>query len=116
MQGESDAQRDLGVAYARSFNTLVSRLKAGLGIETMHVVIARLSDHGLHTEKKASWARMRKVQMELADADPLSCWVDTDDLNGSTEKYPQGDLHYPREQYPKLGARLAEAALRQLAL
>jgi hypothetical protein len=115
MQGESDAQRDLGAAYARSFNTLLSRLKAGLGIEAMHVVIARLSDHGLHTDKKESWARMRMVQMELAEADPLTCWVDTDDLNGSTEKHPQGELHYPREQYPKLGARLAKAALRQLA-
>jgi len=114
MQGESDAQRDLGAAYARSFNTLLSRLKDGLGIEAMHVVIARLSDYGLHTDKKESWTRMRQVQMELADADPLACWVDTDDLNGSTESAPQGELHYPREQYPKLGARLAEAALRQL--
>lgn len=114
MQGESDANRNLCVAYAKSFAALHTRLKSGLGIAKMNFVIARISDHGLDGESAEGWKAMRKVQMEIADSDPLGAWIDTDDLNGGDEKNPQGDLHYPNDQYPKLGARLAEAALKQL--
>lgn len=114
MQGESDANRNLAVAYAKSFTTLLTRLKSGLGIEKLHFVIGRVSDYGLHGEQAEGWKALRKVQMELADADPLGAWIDTDDLNGGDEAHQQGELHYPGEQYPKLGARFAEAALKQL--
>ena len=109
-----DTNRNLAVAYAKSFAALLTRLKSGLGIAKMHIVIGRISDHGLHGESTEGWKAMRAVQMEIADSDPLGAWIDTDDLNGGDEKNPQGDLHYPNDQYSKLGARLAEAALKQL--
>jgi hypothetical protein len=115
MQGESDAIRNLGAAYAGSFTTLMERLKRELGIEKMYFVIGRISDHGLVGDKAEGWKQMREVQQQIAEANPLGTWIDTDDLNGGDEKNPQGDLHYPADQYPKLGARLADAALQQLA-
>lgn len=114
MQGESDANRGLAATYADSFHKLTSRLKKELGIGKMNFVIGRISDHGLHGDTTAGWQAMRKVQMELADSDPLGAWIDTDDLNGGDEKNTQGELHYPGSQYPKLGARLAGAAIKQL--
>ena len=44
MQGESDAGRDLGAAYERSFKVMIERLKKEIGIETMYFVIGRISD------------------------------------------------------------------------
>ena len=114
MQGESDANRDLAVAYAESFKKLTGRLKNELGIEKMHFVIGRISDHGLQGDSEAGWQAMRKVQVEIAGADPLGTWIDTDDLNGGDGKNPRGELHYPGDQYLKLGARFAEAAIKQL--
>jgi hypothetical protein len=112
MQGESDAGRDLGVAYSHSFKTLTQMLKTDLGLKQMNIVIGRISDYGLHDQKKAQgWKMMRAVQMEIAAADEHSAWVDTDDLNGGDENNPGGDIHYPKDEYPKLGARLAEKAL-----
>lgn len=114
MQGESDANRNLSPAYAESFHKLLNRLKKELGIETMRFVIGRISDHGLHGEQAEGWKAMREVQMKLADSDPLGAWIDTDHLNGGNADHPQGELHYPADQYPKLGARFAEAALKQV--
>ena len=116
MQGESDANRDLGVAYERSFKTLVSQLKKELGIKQMHFVIGRLSNWGLYRDKHAdAWKRMRAVQQKLADDDPMGAWIDTDDLIGGDKSNPPGDLHYRGEQSVTLGTRFAKAALKQLA-
>lgn len=112
MQGESDANRDLGVAYERSFTTLRERIQAELGIGKMRFVIARISDHGLHGKEAEGWKRMRSIQEKLANDDPLGAWVDTDDLNGGDAQKPQGELHYPADRYPILGERLATAALK----
>lgn len=116
MQGESDANRDLGVAYERSFTTLLSRLKKELGLDKMHFVIGRISDYGLHADKADGWKRMRAVQQKIAEDVPLGAWIDTDDLNGGDASKPQGDLHYPNEQSVLLGQRFARAALVQLGL
>lgn len=116
MQGESDAGRDLSVAYEKSFKTLYHQLKTDLGLEKMHFVIGRISDFGLHGESKEGWKRMREVQVHLAESDALGAWIDTDDLNGGDEKTPQGELHYPSEQCPKLGERFGEKALEQLGV
>jgi arylsulfatase len=115
MQGESDANRDLGVAYERSFNTLRERIETELGIGKMRFVIARISDHGLHGKEAEGWKRMREVQQKIAEDDPLGAWIDTDDLNGGDAQNPQGELHYPGDQYPKLGERLANAALKLMS-
>jgi hypothetical protein len=114
MQGESDANRDLAAAYAQSFTTLLARLKGELGITNMRFVIGRISDHGLHGPQAGGWKAMREVQVKLAESDPLGAWIDTDDLNGGDVNQPQGELHYPADQYPKLGARFAEAAIKRL--
>jgi len=116
MQGESDAMRDLGVAYERSFNMLVSRLKEQLGIDQMHFVIGRISDHGLQGNGAESWKKMRAIQQKIAENDPLGSWIDTDDLNGGDDKNPQGDLHYPTKQAVTLGQRFGMAALKQLSV
>lgn len=116
MQGESDAGRDLAAAYEKSFKTLYNKLKTDLGVEKMHFVIGRISDFGLHGESKEGWQRMREVQVHLAESDPLGAWIDTDDLNGGDEKIPHGELHYPREQCPKLGERFGKKALEQLGV
>lgn len=116
MQGESDAGRDLSVAYEKSFKTLYYQLKTDLGLEKMHFVIGRISDFGLHGESKEGWKRMREVQVHLAESDAFGAWIDTDDLNGGDEKTPQGELHYPSEQCPKLGERFGKKALEQLGV
>jgi hypothetical protein len=115
MQGESDANRNLGVAYERSFTTLLSRLKKELGVEEMYFVIGRISDYGLHGKNAEGWKLMRKVHQQIADADPMGAWIDTDDLNGGDEDNPAGDLHYPAEESIRLGERFGQAALKQLS-
>lgn len=115
MQGESDASRDLSVAYEKSFSALLTNLKSDLGIEKIHFVIGRISDHGLHGKNQDAWKRMREVQIKIAESNELGAWIDTDDLNGGDEKNPHGELHYPAEQYPKLGERFGKKALEQLA-
>ena len=114
MQGESDANRDLAVAYGKSFTALLNQLKSDLGLESMRFVIARISDHGLKGETEDSWKRMRETQVRLAESDELGAWINTDDLNGGDANNPQGELHYPPDMYPKLGERLAEKALEHL--
>lgn len=116
MQGESDANRDLGAAYEASFQRLLDGLKTELGVEQMHFVIGRISDHGLHGKNAAGWKRMRAVQQKLAEEDPLGAWIDTDALNGGDENKPGGQLHYPREQYPVVGIAFADAVLEQLGI
>lgn len=116
MQGESDANRDLGAAYEKSFTTLVRNLKSDLGLEEMYFVIGRISDHGLHGETEQAWKRMREAQVRLAETDESGAWIDTDDLNGGDQANPHGELHYPANQYPKLGERFARKALEQLGI
>jgi hypothetical protein len=116
MQGESDAHRDLGVAYERSFKVLMERLKKEIGIEQMYFVIGRISDYGLHNEeKKKGWQGVREAQQKLAEGDPLGAWINTDDFIAEEVKKNQGDLHYTPQEAVKLGTRLGEAALKQLA-
>ncbi len=116
MQGESDAGRDLSVAYEKSFKTLYNQLKSDLGLEKMHFVIGRISDHGMHGDSEAGWKRMRETQVHIAESDALGAWIDTDDLNGGDEKNPKGELHYPPDQCPKVGERFAKKALEQLGV
>jgi hypothetical protein len=115
-QGESDAMRDLGAAYERSFTTLVGNLKKELAIGEMRFVIGRISDHGLHGDQAEGWKKIRAIQQKIAEDDPLGGWIDTDDLNGGDETKPQGDIHYPGGQAVILGERFARAALKQLGV
>jgi hypothetical protein len=112
MQGESDANRGLAIAYEKSFLILMNQLKKDLEIEKLYFVIGRISDWGLHGEKTAdNWKAMRAVQVKLAEDSKYGAWVDTDDLIEKDHKKPQGNLHYTRENGQKLGSRLAQKAL-----
>jgi hypothetical protein len=114
MQGESDANRNLAVAYEKSFNTLLGNLKTDLGLKEMRFVIGRISDYGLHGDKANAWKQMRAAQVRLAESDELGAWIDTDDLNGGDATHPQGELHYPPGDSFKLGERFAEQACKTL--
>ena len=52
MQGESDSGNP--DPYFDSFNRVVARLKADLKIESLNIVIGRLSDYGI---EKPTWVR-----------------------------------------------------------
>jgi hypothetical protein len=69
----------------------------------MTVVVGRLSDN-LKGDK--GWEAVRAAQVQVAEADPLAAWVDTDDLNG-----PKDGLHYDKAGYAELGKRFAEKTI-----
>jgi hypothetical protein len=99
MQGERDAKEDLAAVYLDSLRGLVAQLHADLGRKDITVVIGRLSDCD---RKSASWKAVREAQVAFAEKEPLSAWVDTDDLNGDRDA-----LHYTKEGYAELGKRFA---------
>jgi hypothetical protein len=53
-----------------------------------------------------NWKAMRDVQVKLAEDADHGAWIDTDDLSE-----PDNGVHFPRENYPKLGQRFAEKAV-----
>lgn len=113
MQGEKDANRKHGGVYAESLMGLIKQLRDDLGRKDINFVIGRLSDHGLN-KKESHWQVVRRVQVEVAEADLRGAWVDTDDLNDG--KYKKGkqvknDLHYSADGYKILGKRFAEKAI-----
>ena len=81
---------------------LVDQLQADMGRDDVGFVIGRLSD----CRKGGHWGKVRRAQVEVAEASPRGRWVDTDDLNG-----PRNGLHYTRDGYKTLGERFAEAAI-----
>ena len=109
MQGESDSGERHVPQYEESFNRVLNRLKADLGVEDMNVIIGRLSDYGT----KPGWMQMRELQMKMADARDNWAWVDTDDLN-DRKGNGSNDLHYSKEGYVILGQRFADKAIELL--
>jgi hypothetical protein len=109
MQGERDAKTKLDKTYSDALNQLISNLRRDLNAPKMNVVIARISDHGAADD--ASWQAIRKIQVDVANADAHGAWVDCDDLNdkpiaGKTTN----DLHYTKAGYKILGQRYARQA------
>ena len=106
MQGERDASGGAQAAYKDSLKLLISKLRRDLERPDMNIVIGRLSDAG---GEKASWAAMRKIQMEIVNEDPSAAWVDCDDLNDKMKNGKmKNDVHYNRpEGYITLGKRFA---------
>lgn len=100
MQGEADAKSGQSAQYADALRGLIGQLRADLGREDVAAVVGRISDH---LSGDAHWDAVRAAQVEVADADPLVEWVDTDDLNG-----PRNGLHYDLKGYNELGARFVE--------
>ena len=69
MQGESDLNN---TAYDAYLTELIEQLRSDLGVESIHLVIGRISDHGLDRQKTLNGRlHIRKIQQEFADADPL---------------------------------------------
>ena len=103
MQGESDGGRGLAPAYEKSFLRLLGRLKADLGRKDIAFVIGRINDSRM---SDPNWTAMRKVQVELAENTEHGEWIDTDDLSE-----PEHGVHFPKENYEKLGRRFAQKAI-----
>jgi hypothetical protein len=114
MQGERDANEQLGELYQASFLRMLAQLKADLNLEELNFVIGRISDFDMKNAKYAHWTMVRDVQVALAESDERGAWVDTDDLNDGKNrkgKAIKNDLHYSAEGYVTFGSRLAEKAI-----
>jgi hypothetical protein len=108
MQGEADAgKKGEPSTYVDSFNGMLDFLKADLEVDSINIVIGRLSDFKT-TEK---WTRMREIQVKLAEDAPNGAWVDTDDLNDKKGDQTKNALHYSYTGRKILGQRFAEKAI-----
>jgi len=110
MQGERDARESLADVYSASFKGLIAQLQADLNRTDINVVIGRLSDFDNANRRYPHWTRIRDIHVDLAETDPRTEWVDTDDLNGKGN-----GLHYDKPGYVELGKRFAEKALALIA-
>lgn len=107
MQGESDAKDGHGDQYESELRGVIGQLKQDMQRDDLYVVLGRISDFGLqHQKLKSDWEKVRNAQMHIAETEPYTTWVDTDDLNGDNDR-----LHYTDDGYLKFGARLAQAAI-----
>ncbi len=114
MQGERDAREKHADVYAASLKGLYAQLSKDLGREDVNLVIGRLSDFDMDNKKYPHWTRIRKVQVEVAEAHDRAAWVNTDDLNDGKNrrgKEIKDDLHYSAEGYKVFGERLAKEAI-----
>ena len=115
MQGESDARKEEGDVYAASLRGLLEQLSKDIGRDDVNVVIGRISDYDMNNEDMKDWTRIREAQVEFAEAQPRTVWINTDDLNDGFSKQGKpikNDLHYSVEGYKELGKRFAESAIR----
>ena len=104
MQGERDHQQDeTTAAYKTNLEKLYGQLTEDLKRSDIRWVIGRLSDARVGTP---NWDKIRETQVEVADAQPLAAWIDTDDLNG-----PNDGVHCPPEGYREMGVRFANEAV-----
>lgn len=114
MQGERDAREKLGDIYAENLKALIGMIRKDLGREDVNFVIGRISDYDMENKKYQHWTKIRKAQEEVAAADKLAAWINTDDLNDGKSKKGKNlknDLHYSKKGYDDLGTRFAEKAI-----
>ena len=108
MQGESDTQGGVSVAYKDSLKLLISNLRRDLKRPDMNVIIGRIADYALD---KKECVEIRRIQIEIANEDPHGAWVDTDDLNNiEVNAVMTNDIHYDKKGYTVLGQRFARQA------
>jgi len=103
MQGESDGGRGLGSVYEESFLRLLRRIKEDLERKDVGFVIGRINNSRM---SDPNWKYVREVQVKLAEDAEHGAWIDTDDLSAS-----EHGVHFPKENYSKLGQRFAEKAI-----
>jgi len=114
MQGEADAKEKHGDVYADSLKGLVKQLQKDIGRKNINIIIGRLSDCDLTNKHFPHWTMIRDIQVDFAEKNPRSAWVNTDDLNEGKNKQGReikNNLHYSVEGYKKLGARFAETSI-----
>ncbi len=112
MQGESDTggqRKGEPDTYVDSFNGMLDFLKADLKVDSINIVLGRLSDH----MQKEKWMQMRAIQVKLAEDAPNGAWVDTDDLNDKKLKDGtiKNGLHYSYSGRKILAQRFAKKAV-----
>ncbi len=110
LQGETDGRLGLEDAYEKALTAVVDRLRDDLKRDDMHVVMARISDHGHGRSYARSWRLVRLTQVDVAEMDPYAEWINTDDLNGD-----QNDLLYPADGRRELERRFAARAIKLIA-
>jgi hypothetical protein len=103
MQGESDGKRGLGAVYGESFMRLLERLQTDLDRTDINFVIGRINDSHMN---ELHWTAMRAVQVKLAENADRGAWINTDDFSE-----PAAGVHFPKQNYPALGARFANKAV-----
>lgn len=110
MQGERDAREQHGTIYRESLKRLVNQIEHDLKMDSISVVIGRLSDFDMSDSRYPHWTLIRKEQVAFSKSRKNSAWVDTDDLNGEID-----DLHYTKAGYKELGARFAHACIKLIS-
>jgi hypothetical protein len=58
---------------------------------------------------------LRKIQVQVAESNPLFGWINTDDLNDGFDrngKIIKNDLHMSVEGYKKMGQRFADRSIK----
>lgn len=114
MQGERDAREKKGDEYQKNLVRVYNQLARDLKRNDINMVIGRLSDHDMQNQKFPHWTKIREVQVNLANSNPLFEWIDTDDLNDGVNfkgKPIKNDLHMSVSGYKLMGIRFAEKAI-----
>ncbi|MCA9272613.1 MAG: hypothetical protein KDA31_06165 [Phycisphaerales bacterium] len=99
MQGESDADKQYRAnAYNSKLTNFIASMREHTGRADMPFVLGRIRNAGQpHAQK------VRDAQVAVADADPNTCWFDTDDL-----PWLQDGIHYDEPSMLILGQRFAD--------
>jgi len=119
MQGEDDAREGHGDVYADSLRGLFEQLRTDLGRDDINFVIGRISDYDMNNEEYPDWTLVREAQVEVAETEPRTAWVNTDDLNDGLSrrgKEISNALHYSAQGYIALGRRFAQKSIELILL
>lgn len=99
VQGESDVAR-FADQYREGLTSLIASLRDDLVAPGLLVVISRINMPLADGERRT---RVRSAQVEVAEADPLADWIDTDDLD-----LDEVGLHLRSAGLEAVGARAAQ--------
>ena len=99
MQGESDADKAFRAnAYATKLTNFIASMRTHTGRADLPFILARIRNAGQpHAET------VRTAQVTVANADPNTCWFDTDDLTLLSDA-----LHYDDLSMLELGHRFMD--------
>lgn len=99
MQGESDADKQFRAnAYASKLTNFIASMRSHTAKPNLPFILARIRDAG-----QPHAATVRAAQVNVANAQPWTCWFDTDDL----PFLPDG-IHYDDPSMIVLGQRFAD--------